>query len=33
MLPWLSTCIAAARAYGIEVLDGVYNDIADAKVD
>jgi citrate lyase subunit beta/citryl-CoA lyase len=29
MLPWFSICIAAARAYGIDVLDGVYNDIAD----
>jgi len=27
MLSWLSTCVAAARAYGIEILDGVYNDI------
>jgi len=30
MLPWLSTCVLAAHAYGIDVLDGVYNDIADA---
>jgi citrate lyase subunit beta/citryl-CoA lyase len=29
MRPWLATCIAAARAYGIEILDGVYNDIGD----
>jgi citrate lyase subunit beta / citryl-CoA lyase len=29
MLPWLATCIAAARAYGVEVLDGVYNSIGD----
>lgn len=29
MLPWLSVCIAAARAYGIDILDGVYNDIGD----
>jgi citrate lyase subunit beta/citryl-CoA lyase len=29
MLPWLSTCVLAAHAYGIDVLDGVYNDIAD----
>ena len=28
MLAWLSACIAAARAHGVEVLDGVYNDIA-----
>jgi citrate lyase subunit beta / citryl-CoA lyase len=27
MMPWLMTCVAAARTYGIEVLDGVYNDI------
>jgi citrate lyase subunit beta / citryl-CoA lyase len=25
MLPWLTTCIAAARAYGLDILDGVYN--------
>jgi citrate lyase subunit beta / citryl-CoA lyase len=31
MLPWLTTCIAAARIYGIDVLDGVYNDIGDAE--
>jgi citrate lyase subunit beta/citryl-CoA lyase len=30
MLPWLTACILAARMYGIAVLDGVYNDIADA---
>jgi citrate lyase subunit beta/citryl-CoA lyase len=29
MRPWLATCIAAARAYGIDILDGVYNDIGD----
>jgi citrate lyase subunit beta/citryl-CoA lyase len=27
MLSWLSTCVAAARVYGIDILDGVYNDI------
>ena len=27
MLPWLSTCVAAARIHGIDILDGVYNDI------
>ena len=27
MLGWLSTCVAAARIYGIDILDGVYNDI------
>jgi len=30
MLPWLSMCIAAARIYGIDILDGVYNDISNA---
>jgi citrate lyase subunit beta/citryl-CoA lyase len=30
MLAWLSTCVAAARIHGIDILDGVYNDIADA---
>ena len=30
MLPWLSTCVTAARIYGIEILDGVYNDIGNA---
>ena len=30
MVPWLMQCIAAARAYGIDILDGVYNDIGDA---
>jgi len=27
MLPWLMGCVAAARAYGIDIIDGVYNDI------
>jgi citrate lyase subunit beta/citryl-CoA lyase len=31
MLTWLSTCIAAARAYGLLVIDGVYNDLADGQ--
>ena len=26
MLAWLSTCLAAARAHRIEIIDGVYND-------
>ncbi len=30
MLGWLSTCVAAARIYGINILDGVYNDIGNA---
>jgi len=29
MLPWLSTCVLAARAYGLEIIDGVFNDFAD----
>lgn len=29
--PWLMTCIAAARAFGVDIIDGVYNDIADAE--
>ena len=29
MLPWLMACVAAAHAYGIDALDGVYNDIGD----
>jgi citrate lyase subunit beta / citryl-CoA lyase len=31
MRSWLMTCVAAARGYGLEILDGVYNDIADAE--
>ncbi|PTM41108.1 CoA ester lyase [Bosea sp. 124] len=27
MLPWLTSAILAARAYGIDILDGVYNDM------
>jgi citrate lyase subunit beta/citryl-CoA lyase len=30
MLPWLMSCIAAARAYGLDILDGVYNDLGNA---
>jgi citrate lyase subunit beta/citryl-CoA lyase len=29
MQPWLSICVAAARAYNLDILDGVYNDITD----
>jgi citrate lyase subunit beta/citryl-CoA lyase len=29
MLPWLAACVAATRAHGIEILDGVYNDLGD----
>jgi len=31
MLPWLMTCLAAARAYGLDILDGVYNDLGNAE--
>jgi citrate lyase subunit beta / citryl-CoA lyase len=27
MLPWLMSCVAAARAYALDILDGVYNDL------
>jgi citrate lyase subunit beta/citryl-CoA lyase len=30
MLSWLARCLLAAHAHGIDILDGVYNDIADA---
>jgi citrate lyase subunit beta/citryl-CoA lyase len=29
MLAWLSTCVAAGRAFGIDIIDGVYNDFKD----
>ena len=29
MVAWLSTCVAAARAFGLSILDGVYNDFGD----
>jgi citrate lyase subunit beta/citryl-CoA lyase len=29
MLAWLSICIAAGRAYGVDILDGVFNGIGD----
>jgi citrate lyase subunit beta/citryl-CoA lyase len=29
MVPWLMTCIAAAHIHGIDILDGVYNDLGD----
>jgi citrate lyase subunit beta / citryl-CoA lyase len=31
MLPWLMNCVAAARAFGLDILDGVYNDLADVE--
>ncbi|MBV8474688.1 MAG: CoA ester lyase [Hyphomicrobiales bacterium] len=30
MLSWLATCVAAARAHGCDIIDGVYNDLNDA---
>ncbi len=29
MLAWLSACVAAGRAYGIDIIDGVFNGIGD----
>jgi citrate lyase subunit beta/citryl-CoA lyase len=29
LLPLLGLCVAAARAYGVDILDGVYGDLAD----
>jgi len=29
MLPWLAICVAAARAHGCDILDGVFNDLSD----
>jgi citrate lyase subunit beta/citryl-CoA lyase len=31
MVSWLATCLLAAHAHGIDILDGVYNDLSDAK--
>jgi citrate lyase subunit beta/citryl-CoA lyase len=31
MLAWLTTCVAAARSYGLDIVDGVFNDIGDAQ--
>ena len=31
MQAWLATCVAAARAYGLSILDGVYNGLGDAQ--
>ncbi len=30
MLPWLMMCLAAARIHGIDILDGVYNDLGNS---
>jgi citrate lyase subunit beta/citryl-CoA lyase len=29
MTAWLASCVVAARAHGVDILDGVYNDIQD----
>ena len=29
MTAWLATCVVAARAHGVDIIDGVYNDIKD----
>jgi len=31
MVPWLMSCVAAARAFGLDILDGVYNDLGNAE--
>jgi citrate lyase subunit beta / citryl-CoA lyase len=31
MLPWLMNCIAAARVYGLDILDGVYNELGNTE--
>jgi citrate lyase subunit beta/citryl-CoA lyase len=31
MLPWLMNCVAAARAYELDILDGVYNELGNAE--
>jgi citrate lyase subunit beta / citryl-CoA lyase len=31
MLPWLMTCVAAARGHGIDIIDGVFNDLGDSQ--
>jgi citrate lyase subunit beta/citryl-CoA lyase len=31
MVPWIATCLLAAREYGLDILDGVYNDLANAE--
>ncbi len=31
MLPWLMNCVAAARAFGLDILDGVYNELGNTE--
>ncbi len=30
-LPWIMGCLAAARAHGLDIIDGVFNDFSDAE--
>ena len=29
MIVWLSPCVIAARAHGVDIIDGVFNDMKD----
>ena len=31
MVPWLMQCIAAVRVHGVDIIDGVYNDLGNAE--
>ena len=31
LLPWLMQCVAAAKAHGLQILDGIFNDFADSE--
>jgi citrate lyase subunit beta/citryl-CoA lyase len=31
LMPFLAICVAAARAYGVDILDGVFGDLNDAE--
>src|SRR5690606_34565925 len=31
LVPWIATCVAAARAFDLTLLDGVYNDFRDGE--
>jgi citrate lyase subunit beta/citryl-CoA lyase len=31
MIPWLMACVAAAHVYGIDILDGVYNELGNTQ--
>ena len=30
LVPWLMQCVAAAKAHGLQILDGIFNDFADS---